>query len=148
MIISAKNIIVAKPSKCICEIGKYLKSIANDSKVVCDEIINITVNIPTNVRNNIPTNVTNTVSINSDDETVRNKTNYYIFYTVLLVIVYYLSSLLLFLLLLLLYYYITIITIIIIIIIIIIISIICNGCHDLTILCANINDIIIITVKC
>ena len=87
MIISAKNIIVTKPSKCICEIGKYLKSIANDSKVVCDEIINITVDIPTNVRNNIPTNVTNTVSINSDDKKVRNKTNCYIFYTILLVIV-------------------------------------------------------------
>ena len=28
------------PSKCICENGKYLKSIADDSKVVCDGFIN------------------------------------------------------------------------------------------------------------
>ena len=30
------------PSTCICENGKYLKSVTDDSKLVCDEIINVT----------------------------------------------------------------------------------------------------------
>ena len=53
---------------------KYLKSIANTSAIVCDEIIdakgsvstNVTNNIPTNRANTILTNVTRTVSIYSD----------------------------------------------------------------------------------
>ena len=46
---------------------------------MCNEIINIT--------SNIPTNVTSTVSINSDDKKLRYKMDYYILDIVLLVII-------------------------------------------------------------
>ena len=46
------------PSPCNSENGKYLGSISDDSKSVCDEIINVT--------NSISTNVLDVVSINSD----------------------------------------------------------------------------------
>ena len=49
-------------SMCICENGKYLKSIADDSKIVCDEIIYVVDIKSANVTNTIPTNVTGTVS--------------------------------------------------------------------------------------
>ena len=31
--------IVSNPTKCVCEIGKYLASIMNDSLITCDEVI-------------------------------------------------------------------------------------------------------------
>ena len=50
------------PSTCICENGKYLKSIADVSVIVCDEIINATDSVSTHVANNIRANMTNTIS--------------------------------------------------------------------------------------
>ena len=32
---------VWNPSKCICENEKYLASIMDDSKIICDEVINL-----------------------------------------------------------------------------------------------------------
>ena len=46
---------------------------------MCNEIINVT--------NNIPKNVTSTVSINSNDKEVRHKINCWILHTVLIVII-------------------------------------------------------------
>ena len=37
------------PSTCICENSKYLESIADDSVIVYDEIINVTDSVSTNV---------------------------------------------------------------------------------------------------
>ena len=53
--VSVKNIIYVKkyiwsPSTCICENGKYLPSIMDDSVIMCDEIIEETV--PTNFSEN------------------------------------------------------------------------------------------------
>ena len=64
------------PSTCICENGKFLKSIANNSIIACDEIINaadsvstiVTKTILTNMTNTISTNAASTASINSDDK--------------------------------------------------------------------------------
>ena len=61
---------------------------------MCDEIINVTDGVSTNVINTIIRNMTNTVSINvmstvsknSDDKKVRYKVDCYILHTVLLVI--------------------------------------------------------------
>ena len=83
------------PSVCTYENGKYLKSIADTSVIVCDKIINAKDSVSTNVTNNIPTymtnttsaNVASTVSINSDDKKVRYKTDCYILLTILLVII-------------------------------------------------------------
>ena len=55
-------------STCIFENAKCLKSIADGSIIMCNEIINVTNNIPTNVTNTMPANVSSTVSINSDDQ--------------------------------------------------------------------------------
>ena len=49
---------------CICEYFKYLKSIADNSVIVCDEFINATDSLSTNVKNIIPTNVANAISTN------------------------------------------------------------------------------------
>ena len=65
-------------STCIWEKSKYLKSVADDSKIVCDEIIN--------VADNVSTNVLSTVSVNFYNKKVRYKMDYYILHTVLLVI--------------------------------------------------------------
>ena len=56
------------PRKCICENGKYLKSIVDESVIMCNEIINTT--------NYIPKNATSSVSINSDDKNVGHKMLY------------------------------------------------------------------------
>ena len=61
---------------------------------MCDEIINVTDGVSTNVINTIIRNMTNTASINvmstvsknSDDKKVRYKVDCYILHTVLLVI--------------------------------------------------------------
>ena len=44
-------------STCICESSRYLKSIDDDSVIVCDEVINVRDNASTNDANAIPTNV-------------------------------------------------------------------------------------------
>ena len=44
----------------ICENGKYLKSIANDSKIVFDEIANVMDIVSTKITNAIVTNATST----------------------------------------------------------------------------------------
>ena len=80
---------------CICEKGKYLKSIADTLVIVCDKIINATDNVLTNITNTIPTNMTNIISANvastvsrrSDDKKVRYKMKCYIFHSVLLFII-------------------------------------------------------------
>ena len=57
------------PSTCIWENRKYLNHIADNSKIVCDEIIN----------------ATDSVSANFDNKKVRYKMYCYILHTVLLV---------------------------------------------------------------
>ena len=92
----------------IWEKSKHLKSIADASVIVCDEILNITGSVPTNVTNTIPKNMTNTISANVtstvliifDDKKVRSKMNFYILHTFLLV------TILLFLIALIFYHYI------------------------------------------
>ena len=70
-----KNDYSWNPSKCICENGKYLKSIADDSKIVCDVIICVIDIVITNA------------SINSDCKKLRYKMDCYNLHTVLLVII-------------------------------------------------------------
>ena len=41
------------PCKCICENGKYLKSINDNLKIVCDGIMYVVNNVPPNVSKNI-----------------------------------------------------------------------------------------------
>ena len=66
------NVIIKKdyswyPSTCICENSKYLKSIADDSKIVCDKLYIMEI-VSTNGANTIATNATRTVSINPDEK--------------------------------------------------------------------------------
>ena len=58
------------PSTCVCEYSRYLVSIADDSVIVCDEIMSFTESVSTNVTNTIPANITSIVSINSDYKNV------------------------------------------------------------------------------
>ena len=74
-----KNDYSWNPSTCICKNGKYLKSTTDDSKIVCDETID--------VMDIISTNVTSFVSINFDDKKGGYKMDCYILHTVLLVII-------------------------------------------------------------
>ena len=69
------------PSTCIFENSKYLKSIVDNSVIVCDKIITVMDSISTNVTNTISVIATSTVSINSDDKRVRYKMNCYILHT-------------------------------------------------------------------
>ena len=66
------------PSTCICEISRYLKSIADDSVIVFDKIINVADAVSTYVTYTVAANVTSTASINSDNKNVRYKMNCYI----------------------------------------------------------------------
>ena len=50
-IIKHVTLTVKNSSPCICEDGKYLKSIANESVIVCNEIINVTNHIATSITN-------------------------------------------------------------------------------------------------
>ena len=75
------------PGSCICENGKYLKSIADTSIIKCNEIINVMDSLSTNVTNTVPITVTSTVSISSNDKKVRYKMDYYILHTVLIVVI-------------------------------------------------------------
>ena len=63
-IVSEKKDYSWNRSSCIWENGKYLKSTADRSVIVCNEIINARDSVSTNVTNNIPTNMTNTISTN------------------------------------------------------------------------------------
>ena len=73
-----------KPSRCICENSKYLKSIADTSAIECDEIITVMDIVSTKNTNIIATNVTSTASINGHSKKVRD---WYNLHTVLLVII-------------------------------------------------------------
>ena len=59
------------PSTCICENSKYLKSIADTSVIVCDEIIYVMDIVSTRMTNTIATNATSTVSINCHSKKVK-----------------------------------------------------------------------------
>ena len=64
IMVSAKKYYIWNPSTCISENSKCLEIILDDSKIVCDEIINFTDGVSTNVTNIISTNVTSTVLTN------------------------------------------------------------------------------------
>ena len=68
------------PSTCICENSRYLKSIVDESVIVC-----ITDGVSTSVTNSVSTNVTRTKSINCDDKKIRYRMDCYILHTYLLV---------------------------------------------------------------
>ena len=70
-------------STCICENGKYLKSIADISEIACDEIIAVADIVSTKIINTIATYV----SIISDYKKIRYKIDCYFLHTVLLVII-------------------------------------------------------------
>ena len=57
---------------------RYLKSIANTSVIVCNEIVNVTDSVSTNVKTIIFINVRGTVLMNSDNKKVRYKKDCYI----------------------------------------------------------------------
>ena len=63
----------------------YLKSVADDSVIVCDDVIIVADSVSTNVTNTVSANVTSTLPIHSDDKKVRYKIDYYILHTFLLV---------------------------------------------------------------
>ena len=50
------------PSTCICENGKFFKSIVVTSVIVCNKIINATDSASSNVTNALPINMANTIS--------------------------------------------------------------------------------------
>ena len=50
------------PSACIFENRKYLKGLVDTSVIVCDDIINATDSVSTNVANTVPTNMKNSMS--------------------------------------------------------------------------------------
>ena len=74
----------SNPSICIYENSEYLKSIADTSVIVYDEIIDVMDIASIKVTNNI---ATSTLSINSDGKNERYKIVCYILHTVLLVII-------------------------------------------------------------
>ena len=74
-------------STCACENRKYLKSIADDSLIACDEVIYVMDIASTKMKNTVVTNVTITILTNSEDKKVRHEIDYYLLPTVLLVIV-------------------------------------------------------------
>ena len=53
IIVRTKKDYSCNPGTCVCESGKYLKSIADTSVIVCDEIINATDSLSTNMTNTI-----------------------------------------------------------------------------------------------
>ena len=70
-------------STCVCENDKYLKSIVDDSKIVCDEIIYVMYIVSTNVANTISANV----STNSDNKNVRYKIDCHILLVTILLLI-------------------------------------------------------------
>ena len=83
IIVNAKKNYNCHPSTCICENSKYLKSIADNSVIKCDEIISAMDVESMKMTNTIPTNA----SINCHSEKVRCKIDCYILHTVLLAII-------------------------------------------------------------
>ena len=65
------------PSTCICENGKYLKSITDTSVIAYDEIMYVMDIVSTNMTNTITTNATSTVSINCHNKKVRYESGLY-----------------------------------------------------------------------
>ena len=63
------------PGKCFCENGKYSKSVADHSTIVCDDFIFVMYIVPTDGLTN------------SDEKKVKYKMDFHILYTVLLVII-------------------------------------------------------------
>ena len=55
------------PSMRNCENSRYLKNVADTSVIVCDEIINDTGSVSTNVRSIISINLASTMLANFDD---------------------------------------------------------------------------------
>ena len=55
------------PTAWICENSRYLKSIADISVIVFDEVINAMDSVSKNVTNAISTNARSAMSINSDE---------------------------------------------------------------------------------
>ena len=72
------------PRTCICESGKYLKTIGDDLKIVCDKIIYVIDIVSTKMKNNMATSY---VSINSDFKRGRYKIDCYTLQSALLVII-------------------------------------------------------------
>ena len=65
------------PSTCICENSKYVKSIADTSVIMCDEIISVMDIVSKKMTNTIATNV----SINCHTKKVRYKIDCYILHS-------------------------------------------------------------------
>ena len=63
----------SNPATCICENGKYLGIVIDDSVIMCVEIINaadiVSKNVPANVMSIVSTNVVNTTPINFHSKT-------------------------------------------------------------------------------
>ena len=75
------------PGTCICENSKYLKSIANDSVIACNDVEIFIDSVSIKMTHTAPTNVTSTASINSDNKKVRYEMDCYILHSFLLVII-------------------------------------------------------------
>ena len=73
-----KNEYSWNPSSCICENSGYLKNLADNSVLRCNEIVSVTDSVSTNVTSTISINVTSTVLINFDDKKVWFKMDYHI----------------------------------------------------------------------
>ena len=71
-----KNDHGCNPSTCICENGKYLKSIVDDLKIVSDEFMYVVDVVSLNVTDTMAINTKSTVLINHDYKKVRYKTDY------------------------------------------------------------------------
>ena len=68
------------PSACVCEICRYLNSIADNSVILCREIMNVVDSASKNV-----SKCCTNVSINCDNKKVKYKTDCYILHTFLFV---------------------------------------------------------------
>ena len=79
-----KNEYSWNPSSCICENSGYLKNLADNSVLRCNEIVSVTDSVSTNVTSTISINVTSTVLINFDDKKVWFKMDYHILHMFLL----------------------------------------------------------------
>ena len=71
-------------STCTCENRKYLRNIADNSVIACDEIIHVMDILLTKMANTIGRS---TVSINSDSKKVKYRIDWFILHTVLSVII-------------------------------------------------------------
>ena len=71
----------------VCAKNRYLKSIVDNSVIVCNEIVSITDSVSTNVISSVPANVTSNVSINFDNKKIRYKMNCYNLQMFMLVVI-------------------------------------------------------------